>query len=216
MDTPTKTQILDTAERLFAELGFDATSLRALTAAAQVNLAAVNYHFGSKEGLICAVFERRLDPINIERIAELEAAIAEAAAAGREPTLEAVLTAFFGPVLRMARDPGGANFMRLLGRMHADPDAHALREQIYAQFRDLRDRFMPHIAARAPHLSAEELFWRVHFTIGVMAHTLTCSVGLDWLSNGVCTTMDAEPTMARMVAFCAAGLRAPLDVEVRR
>src|SRR3981081_1481862 len=114
----TKTRILDAAELLFMEHGFGATSLRQITAAAGVNLAAVNYHFGSKEELFQAVLTRRLDPMNQERIALLTRF--EGESAPRALTCERILAAMFIPALKLARDPkrGGKNFLRLLGRAY--------------------------------------------------------------------------------------------------
>src|SRR5256884_3847765 len=117
----TKTRILDAAERLFVEHGFEATSLRQLTTAAGVNLAAVNYHFGSKEELFQAVLTRRLDPMNQERIELLEKV--ERDAGGRPLSCEKILFAMLIPALRLARDEkrGGKNFLRLLGPPHSHP-----------------------------------------------------------------------------------------------
>ena len=117
----TKERILDAAEALFMEHGFEATSLRAITAAADVNLAAVNYHFGTKEELFEAVLTRRLDPMNEQRIVLLNRL--EAKAAPAPLSCDRILLALFVPALRLARDParGGKNFLRLLGRAYADP-----------------------------------------------------------------------------------------------
>src|SRR3954467_9236629 len=109
----TKGRILDAAEALFLEHGFEATSLRAITAAAEVNLAAVNYHFGSKEELFQAVLTRRLDPMNQERVDLLSRY--EQRAAPQALSCEKILTAMFIPALKLARDRdrGGKNFLRL-------------------------------------------------------------------------------------------------------
>src|SRR6478672_11783859 len=117
----TKDRILDAAEALFMEHGFEATSLRALTAAAGVNLAAVNYHFGSKEELFQTVLTRRLDPMNQQRLALLTQY--EHASAPQPVACEKILAALFLPALGLARDrtQGGENFLRLLGRAYADP-----------------------------------------------------------------------------------------------
>src|SRR5512145_2409687 len=117
----TRTRILDAAEELFMLHGFEGTSMRQLTSKAGVNLAAVNYHFGSKDALIEAVFRRRLDPINAARIAALERL--EAEAGGRPLAPEVVIRAFVGESLRMIEDArgGGRNFIRLLGRTYTDP-----------------------------------------------------------------------------------------------
>src|ERR1700752_3751032 len=106
----TKPRILDAAEALFMEHGFEATSLRSITAAASVNLAAVNYHFGSKEELFQTVLTRRLDPMNHARVGLLTRL--EAEAAPRSLSCEKILTALFVPALDLARDPerGGKNF----------------------------------------------------------------------------------------------------------
>src|SRR5512135_2832638 len=116
----TKERILDTAETLFMEHGFEATSLRAITAAAAVNLAAVNYHFGSKEELFQAVLTRRLDPMNQRRLALLDRFERDTAATPL--SCERIIVALFIPALELARDPelGGKNFLRLLGRAYAD------------------------------------------------------------------------------------------------
>src|SRR5918911_3680849 len=108
----TRTRILDAAEELFMQHGFEATSMRQLTAKAGVNLAAVNYHFGSKDALIEAVFRRRLDPMNAARIAELEKLEADSVA--RSPSPEAIIRAFLVPSLRLIEDAkgGGRNFIR--------------------------------------------------------------------------------------------------------
>src|SRR6185503_3790882 len=110
----TRTRILDAAEELFMLHGFEGTSMRLLTSRAGVNLAAVNYHFGSKDALIEALFRRKLDPMNTARLAELERLESE----GRPLAPEAIIRAFVGPSLRHMEDAkgGGRNFIRLLGR----------------------------------------------------------------------------------------------------
>src|SRR3982750_1892652 len=107
----TRTRILDAAEELFMQHGFEATSMRALTARASVNLAAVNYHFGSKHALIEAVFRRRLDPMNATRIAGLD----KLEATERSPPPEAIIRAFLSPGLPLLEDAkgGGRHFVRL-------------------------------------------------------------------------------------------------------
>ena len=121
----TRTRILDAAEELFMQHGFEGTSMRQLTSRAGVNLAAVNYHFGSKDALIEAVFRRRLDPMNTARVAALDAL-----EAGGAPTADAIIRAFVGPSLRMMEDAkgGGRNFIRLLGRTYTEP-AKAIRQR---------------------------------------------------------------------------------------
>src|SRR6478672_10847007 len=156
----TRDRILDTAERLFAERGFGATSLRSIIAAAGVNLAAVHYHFRSKEALLDAVLTRRIGPVNRERLTLLEQS--------RDAGLEAVLEALIGPPMRLARDPASATFMKLMGRLHAEADVALLRKH----FGEVIERFMKALAEALPELPAEELQCRAFFCIGIMAHTL--------------------------------------------
>src|SRR6476659_6321838 len=130
----TRTRILDAAEELFMLHGFESTSMRQLTAKAEANLAAVNYHFGSKDALIEAVFRRRLDAMNTARIAELDRM--EKDAGGRPLSPLQIIGAFVGVSLRMIEDAkeGGRNFIRLLGRTYTDPSQpiRVLIRQLYA------------------------------------------------------------------------------------
>src|SRR5262252_2657033 len=123
--TDTKERILDTAERLFAERGYGATSLRSIIAAAKVNLAAVHYHFHSKQELLDAVLTRRIEPLNRERIALLDEL--ERSAGDGAPPLEAILSALIEPPLRLSRDPSFATFVKLMGRIYAEGDVPLIR-----------------------------------------------------------------------------------------
>ena len=170
----TKERILDAAETLFMEHGFEATSLRAITTAAGVNLAAVNYHFGSKEELFQAVLTRRLDPMNQERVDLLTKLEREAAHAPLP--CDRILSAMFVPALKLARDPerGGKNFLRLLGRAYADP-APFIRKFLAAQYAVMISRFKAAFARALPDLPKKELSWRLHFIMGALSYTLAGS-----------------------------------------
>jgi len=113
----TRDALLDAAERLFVEQGLEAASLRAITQLAGVNLAAVNYHFGSKEGLVRAVFSRRLAPLQAERLRLLDEE--EARDGG---TLEGVLRAFIAPAMRLRASAGPVDVSQLLGRIFHQPN----------------------------------------------------------------------------------------------
>lgn len=206
----TKARILDAAETLFMEHGFEATSLRLITAAAGVNLAAVNYHFGSKEELFQAVLTRRLDPMNQARVALLDRYEAKAA-----PTLlscERILAALFVPALTLARDParGGTNFLRLLGRAYADP-APFIRQFLSVQYAPMIARFKDAFARALPHLPRKELSWRLHFIMGALSYTLAGTDALKIIAelNPVETDND-EILLRRLAPFLLAGLTAPL------
>lgn len=206
----TKERILDTAERLFSEQGYAATSLRSIIAKAGVNLAAVHYHFHSKEALLEAVVLRRSVPANRERLALLDRF--EQEAGGNPPPLEKVIEAFVAPTLHLSRDSqsGGIVFMKLLGRLHAEG---VLRPRIASQFGDVLKRFGPALRAALPDLPPEELFWRVNLAIGALAQTLRgASRDLETISN-VSLAFDSETALERLVVFLSAGFRAPVPTR---
>jgi AcrR family transcriptional regulator len=209
----TKERILDASERLFAEMGFDAASLRAITAEAGVNVAAVNYHFGSKDGLIESVFRRRLTPLNEERLALLDS-LEEA---DGSPSAEAVLEAFVGPPLRLHQDlqRGGPMFMRLMGRTITEPSPR-IQEIMMRQFAELARRFGAALQRALPDLPDGELFWRMHFSIGALAHTMCDTFRLKLISGGRADNRDVDATIRRLVAFLAAGFRASAGTARRR
>ena len=213
MDIETKARILDSAEQLFAEYGFSATSVRQITNAADVNIAAVNYHFGSKEELLHAVFKRRVDPINAERVKTLLALQAETK--DGEPTLEQVMRAFLEPSFRASPllGPEGAKFLQLVGRMHSETNEQ-LRESFFKLFDEVTQHFGPAFKRALPHLSTEEIIWRVHFAIGSLAHILVCSK----MSNSGMANVKIEQSDAlleALVQFCTAGMAAALPTQTK-
>jgi AcrR family transcriptional regulator len=212
----TKTRILDAAELLFMEHGFEATSLRSLTSAAGVNLAAVNYHFGSKEELFQAVLTRRLDPMNQERIDLL--AKVEREASGRALSCEKILFAMLIPALRLARDErrGGKNFLRLLGRAYADP-APFIRHFLSAQYAEMIGRYKEAFLRALPNLSRQELTWRLHFVMGALSYTLAGTDALKLFAHMTATDKDNdELLLQRLAPFLVAGLKAPPLADTRK
>jgi len=211
----TKTRILDAGERLFVEHGFEATSLRSLTTAAGVNLAAVHYHFGSKEELFQAVLTRRLDPMNQERIDLL--AKVEREAAGRPLSCEKILFAMLIPALRLARDEqrGGKDFLRLVGRAYADP-APFIRHFLSAQYAGMIGRYKEAFLKALPHLSRQELTWRLHFVMGALSYTLAGTDALKLFAEATSTTDNDELLLQRLAPFLVAGLKAPALAESRK
>jgi len=206
----TKDRILDAAEALFMEHGFEATSLRAITTAAGVNLAAVNYHFGSKEELFQSVLTRRLDPMNRARLQLLTRL--EAKAVARPLSCERILTALLIPALTLARDPerGGKDFLRLLGRAYADP-APFIRRFLSEQYGVMIARYKAAFGRALPHLPRKELSWRLHFIMGALSYTLAGTDALKLIAelNPHETTND-EILLRRLAPFLLAGLTAPL------
>ncbi len=206
----TQVKILDAAEALFMEHGFEATSMRQITSEAEVNLAAVNYHFGSKEDLFEAVLTRRLDPMNQERLALLT--LLERESTAQAPTPEKILAAMFIPALRLARDRerGGKNFLRLLGRAYADP-APFIRRFLSEQYAEMIARFKAAFARALPHLPKKELSWRLHFVMGALSYTLAGTDALRLIAElNPRETHNDELLLRRLAPFLIAGLKAPL------
>jgi AcrR family transcriptional regulator len=205
----TRTRILDAAEELFMQHGFEGTSMRHLTSRAGVNLAAVNYHFGSKHALIEAVFRRRLDPMNAERIAALEAL--------EDLSPENIIRAFVGPSLRLIEDAkGGRNFIRLLGRTYTEPTktVRALIGQMYAP---AMERYKRALERALPQMPADELIWRMHFMFGTLAYTLAATDTVQLIAG--CKPedrYDARLLEERLTAFLTAGLHAPLKPSIKK
>jgi AcrR family transcriptional regulator len=196
----TKSRILDAAEKLFGINGFEATSLRDITAEAQVNLAAVNYHFQSKESLIDAVLARRIEPVNRRRFEMLDAA-------GPNPTLEQILEAFMMPVL----DQDLASVVPLLGRMMSDPTQFV--ERVFKKyFAPVSQRIREELQKQLPELPRNELFWRTHFLAGIMTHVMSWSQVLPEMTDGLCNVSDRQAVTRRIVAFAAAGFRSAAPV----
>jgi len=201
----TKERLLDAAEELFAERGFSATSLRDITALARANLASVNYHYGNKEALLEAVFARRLQPLNRERLALLDAY--EAEAAGQPVELQKILWAFLAPPFRAMHrwGDGGRRFMQLVGRVYAAP-IQPTGETFIKQFDLAKQRFQAAFQNTLPHLSHDEVTRRMHHTIAAMAHTMA------WGRAFCCLRSQAEPesdvVLRSILQFAAAGLLA--------
>lgn len=204
----TKSAILDAAERAFADHGFEATSLRRIIAAAKVNVAAIHYHFGSKEALIEAVFDRRLKPVNTRRLELLEAA--EAAAGSAPLPLEKIVVALVEPLLALAhaRDRTGTSPIRIYGRVIAEP-SEAIQRMLRKQFGHVIRRFSAAFARALSPLPQDVVIWRVQFCVGALAHILCDPARLKQASGGLCDPEDSEEVLRQLVTFVTAGLRAP-------
>ncbi len=205
----TRLKILDAAERLFGEEGYTAASLRQITAAAGVNLAAIHYHFGSKEELLDELVMRKAVPVNEERLESLRR-LREAA--GSNPiAVEDLLEAFLAPAFYAAdKSP---EFAKLMGRLHAEGLMPAVARK---HFGPVAERFLAEMRLALPELTEEEMAWRLHFTIGAMAHALTVPP-IDLVGR----IEPGRPSgiVRRMVAFLSGGFRAPVaareKVEVK-
>lgn len=199
----TKERILGAAEDLFARHGFAGASLRQVTAAANVNLAAVNYHFGSKENLIEEVFRRRLDELNARRLA----ALAEVNADGKAD-LEQVLAAFIRPALELSLDKsGGSAFVRVLARAYAEHNER-LRRFLSDNYGHVLKEFANAFARLLPHLGKEELYWRLDIVSGALTYAMA-DFGVIKRKSGVSEQTHRERAAEHLIRFAAAGLNAP-------
>jgi AcrR family transcriptional regulator len=166
----TRTRILDAAELLFSERGFDAVSLREITAAAQVNNAAVFYHFGHKDDLFAAVFERRSAPLERERQRRLDLLLAGPRAG---LTVESLIEAYLAPglIVGFGSNEARMRFGRLRARITAETDAR-VRELLRRYYREPGRRFLEGMARLLPKLSAKDLQWRFHVMIATIIYTM--------------------------------------------
>jgi AcrR family transcriptional regulator len=199
--TDTKQRILDAAERLFGENGYAATSLRHIIAEAKVNLAAIHYHFGSKQGLLDQVIMRKAGPMNERRLQLLDRFDAEAAPGSA--CVEKVLEAFFLPALLIDKSP---EFVKLMGRVHAEG---LMPEIARRNFQPMIARFLSALHQALPDVAAKDLSWKAHFALGAMAHALTVRPDID-PENAAESPMGIA---TRLVAFVSSGFRAPAKLE---
>jgi AcrR family transcriptional regulator len=201
----TREKILDAAEWHFAAHGFAGTSLRAVIREAEVNLAAVHYHFGSKKNLLRAMLDRVVVPVNRERLERLEQL--EAASGDGPPPVEGILEAFLAPGLRSIRDLGerGVIITRFLGRSYTEP-SELVRELVRELFGEVGQRFTEALGRALPHLPEAELHRRFKLVVGVMTY-IQADAGRT--GEYVEDLSDVDEMVTRLVSFLAAGLRAP-------
>ncbi len=208
----TKTHIMDVAEALFAEHGFKACSLRTITKEAKVNLAAVNYHFGSKEALLESIYARRVNPMNQERLQRLEQ-LKSTHGDGAIP-IDELVTAFVESALRLSRDQRQRTFVALLGRCYVEPSVD-LQSRMRHLFDEVVSRFKEAFTRSLPHVPREDLYWRLHFMVGVLAY---CMAGIDMMrviaSSHLTDGKDTGALVQRLVNFVSAGLSAPVGHQL--
>jgi AcrR family transcriptional regulator len=216
----TRAQILDAAERLFAENGPSAVSIRAIASAAQVNLAAVNYHFVSKDRLFEEVFRRRVLPLNEERLTLLEQAV-KAAGPGRLPTLEAVVEAFVRPPMRLAAEASSSAraivVMQFLSRAFSMPGESGFLQTYYEP---VRSRFITMLKQLLPELATEDVLYRYNFLVGAIIYAMGGPSRMIRLPNelaatGIVSPGGVEDAVRHLVAFAVAGLRAASVADSR-
>lgn len=199
----TKDRILEATEQLVAEQGFDGVSLRDITTGAGVNVAAVNYHFGSKEKLYEAIQCRYINPINEERMRLLDDVLADGGGVVK------ILEAFMRPLLTMVGRSKMSEqmFYKLMGRCIMDQHG-TLSEVMIPLFLRMTEAFTKALSEALPDMPKDLLLWRLHFSFGVMAQTLLHGDALKKLTDGASGDPDFETNLQRMVEFCHAGFMA--------
>ena len=209
----TRARILDAAERLFMAHGYDGTSMRQITGEAGVNLAAVNYHFGSKEALIQEVFRRRLNWLNEERMRALDEL--EATADGQPLKPSQIVDAFFGTMIRMAEDEerGGVIFLRLLGRTLTEP-SDFIRAFLAHEYKTVVERYKEALFRSLPNVPKAEIVWRFHFMLGATSYAIAGTDALRLVTDWGIEAEDSEDRLdrllPRLISFLIGGLRTPL------
>ena len=204
----TREKILDAAEYLFAHNGYRGTTMRAITGKGGVNLAAVNYHFGSKKALLEEVIKRRMLPLNHTRRKRLEEVRNAARSKGKSPDIRAVLTAFIEPtILFRESEPGAKNFITFIGRSFADPD-DTVRMVFHQIINPMAQLLFETISEALPDKPREMIFWRLHFTMGSLFHTMHVCGNIKPGFMGMKTDIDAKSLVNLIIPYVTAGMKA--------
>jgi AcrR family transcriptional regulator len=201
----TRLSILDAAERCFAEGGFDGVSLRTITDVAGVDLALVNYHFGSKDNLLREVIARRARIVHDDRVRALEMARRDAGA--RSPSVEAIATAFLEPLLRrlLDGDPGWHHYGHLVSQLDVSPKFTGITSDVLDH---TALHFINALRLALPKASEQSIYWGYMFLIGSMVQIISATDRIERLSHGLCRADDIEGALRELVPFVSAGLRA--------
>lgn len=202
--TPSRKQrILDAAEQLFAEHGYDGVTLRSIATLADVDVALTNYHFGSKNGLFRSVFERRAVVLNDVRTKALDACLATAAP--HAPDLEAVIEAYLRPLgdIQSSADDGWRHYLSLVAWVNSSTEWG--NELMTEYFNPFVQRFIEALRQALPNADEQALFWGYQFMSGALTLTFADTRRLDRLSGGVASSAEAAIGYDHMVPFIAAG-----------
>jgi len=206
--TDSRDRILDAAERLFAEKGLRATTLREIGAAARANTGSIYFHFKTKAELTREVFRRRLAPLDAERLTRLEEC--ERDSAPDPPGLPAILEALIAPLARLTRGGGGGlHFLGVLGRTYSEPDPEIIR-MLQRDHGATLERFREALARALPDLPEEQLRLRFHFALGSVAHTLGSDVTWRMVSGRRPAASAWQRVLAELMPFLVAGFEAPI------
>ncbi len=202
----TQQRILDSAEKLFGEHGIAATSLRSIIADADVNIAAIHYHFGSKDELVKEVFGRRINQVNEARLRNL--AQLRAKFTDTPVPVSDLFRAFLTPAVALTQDParGGLSFARLVARAHAETDA-AVQSVLFHELKTVLEQYLSELGRSAPHVSESERRMRMLFSAGAMVQTMLLPLRQDFLNHFFDAKMSQEEIIESLVTFCTVGMQ---------
>lgn len=210
-DSPTRERILEVAERLFAEKGYNGVSLRSITAAADANMAAVHYYFRTKEGLLRAIFESRAEPLTAARMAALQAVLDDAG--DGPPDIRRLLAAFIGPGIRLLGSPEGATFNRLSAICSVDPDP-AVRSVVFAVHDDVARLFVDSLRQACPDIDGAAFFIKLQCIFGSMMYIRADNGRVDRLvaaADARDTRASPDTLVEHLLDFLTAGMIARRD-----
>jgi AcrR family transcriptional regulator len=202
----TRLRIIEAAEALFADHGYEGTSLRGIMASADVSISLISYHFGNKEGLLRAIFEHKAAPLNQQRHELIQAAVA----AHPVPKLDDLLRGYFLPSFRdsLQRKRRPDHFMRLVGRIGSD-NSEIAREMMREFFDEFQRGFIAALKLALPGLDEEDIYWRLHCLLCIITHTLNNPARIYGLSGGRCDFRNVDYAFEHLLPFLVEGLRAP-------
>ena len=204
--TPSKRdRILDVAERLFAEHGFDGVTIRQIASGAEVDVALASYHFGKKLDLFQAVFGRRAEELNERRLAALREVQAQAGEKG--PSVEQIIEAFLRPleIAQETGDPGWRHYLALVAYVNNSP--YWGKRMMSKMFDKLVNEFVDALRIALPDASDKDIYWCYHNLSGALTLTFADTGRIDKLSGGLCQSSDFEEAYDHMIPFVAAGFR---------
>ena len=204
-NTSKRDRILDVAEQLFAEHGYDGVTIRQIASGAKVDVALASYHFGKKLDLFNAVFERRAEELNERRLEALRKV--QSRTGKRGPTVKQIIEAFLRPleIAQETGEPGWRNYLALVAYVNNSP--YWGTRMMSKMFDELVNEFIEALRGALPEASDEDIYWCYHNLSGALTLTFADTGRIDMLSGGVCHSSDFEKAYDRMIPFMAAGFK---------
>ncbi len=201
---PARERLLASAERLFAEKGYNGVSVRDIASDAKVTVGSIRYHFGSKEDLLKAVFERLVRPLSDQRKERMEYVFRQSR--GKNLDIRDVLEAAMEPVFRLSRE--NDTYRRMIGRSSTDPTAE-VKKVMRELYRTGKTNVHKALRRACPHLSRKEFYWRYFCYYGATQYVLADVGRMQMIAGNSFDTSDPEVALKFVMPFLAAGFLAP-------